>query len=109
MPNANTPDALWDTQHRSLSHPCYLSLFRDKNATPAGLALDEDAMRPMAVCLDRTRGAAADPASAADTKKDRYPSKNRAAFAFQQAQLINSQLHRRSHYTVPHSNPIPTP
>ena len=48
-------------------------------------------------------------ASAADTKKDRYPSKNRAAFAFQQAQLINSQLHRRSHYTVPHSNPIPTP
>ena len=46
-------------------------------------------------------------ASVADTKKDRYPSKNRAAFAFQQAQLINSQLHRRAHYTVPHPTPTP--
>eukprot|EP00964_Phaeocystis_antarctica_P049197 scaffold28499_cov65-Phaeocystis_antarctica.AAC.5 len=41
--------------------------------------------------------------TAAALKKDRYPSKNRAAFAFQQAQLINSQLHRRSHYSVPHT------
>ena len=41
--------------------------------------------------------------AAAALKKDRYPSKNRAAFAFQQAQLINSQLHRRSHYSVPHT------
>ena len=49
------------------------------------------------------RLSAATAAAPRKPKKDRYPSKNRAAFAFQQAQLINSQLHRRSHYTVPHT------
>ena len=36
-------------------------------------------------------------------KKDRYPSKNRPAFAFQQAQLLNATLHRLGHYSVPHT------
>ena len=38
-----------------------------------------------------------------DGKKDRFPSKNRPAFAFQRAHTVNSQLQRRGAYNIPHT------
>ena len=42
-----------------------------------------------------------------DGKKDRYPSKNRPAFAFQKAQAINCALHRQAHHDRPPPPPAP--
>ena len=38
-----------------------------------------------------------------DGKKDRFPSKNRPAFAFQQAQMVNHELFAAGHYKMPHA------
>jgi len=38
-----------------------------------------------------------------DGKKDKYPSKNRPAFAFQQAQMVNHELFAAGHYKMPHA------
>ena len=38
-----------------------------------------------------------------DGKKDRYPSKNRPAFAFQEASRVNCRLHRKGLYHIPHT------